>query len=286
MPEPPVLATIGLISDTHYQERLFALPESLAQVWGPVDLVLHAGDVGDLSVLDQLGQIAPTLAVHGNDEPEAAVRHLPEKQLLMVGGVRVLLWHSHYPDPVLERANRAGRWGPKLDRFAANAREAGAAILIYGHTHVPAINHHGGVTLFNPGALASGSFFTRQVRPMVGRLRVMAAGAFEAEHLDLATGQVMAMPAPDPLDDFALLGDRYYDWIVEPELVPLVPELRRIPYEDGRAVAQAFIHLYRRCSDAGLILRQDMIEAIKNSDEVRLSDRERLLAVLERRQDA
>ena len=110
--EPSVLAQIGLISDTHFQERLFALPEQLARVWGPLDLILHAGDVGDLSVLDQLGQIAPVAAVHGNDEPAAAVRDLPEQQLLMRGGVRLLLWHSHYPDPVVERANRQGNWGP------------------------------------------------------------------------------------------------------------------------------------------------------------------------------
>ena len=53
MSEKKVLAVIGLISDTHFLERLFVLPENLARVWGPVDLILHAGDVGDLSVLHQ-----------------------------------------------------------------------------------------------------------------------------------------------------------------------------------------------------------------------------------------
>ena len=176
--ESSVLAQIGLISDTHFQDRLFALPEKLARVWGPLDLILHAGDVGDLSVLDQLGQMAPVMAVHGNDEPPTAARDLPEQQLLMRGGVRVLLWHSHYPDPVVERANRKGNWGPKLDRLAARTREAGAQVLVYGHSHVPALNRQAGVILFNPGALASGSFFTRQSPQTVGRLRVMMAAGW------------------------------------------------------------------------------------------------------------
>ena len=43
MSEPQVLASIGLISDTHFQELLFVVPDHLARVWGAVDLVLHAG---------------------------------------------------------------------------------------------------------------------------------------------------------------------------------------------------------------------------------------------------
>lgn len=283
MPDSKVLACIGLISDTHFQERLFALPDHLARAWGAVDLVLHAGDVGDLSVLDQLGQIAPVVAVHGNDEPAIAKRDLPEQQLLMIGGTRVLLWHSHYPDPVEEQANRKGNWRPKLDRIAARTHEAGAELLVYGHSHVPAISRHAGVTLFNPGALASGSFFTRQAVQTVGRLRVLASGEFEVEHLDLATGQVVEMPAPDPEEDFGVLGGRYQAWIVEPEMVPLVAGLRRIQYEDVRSVVQTIIPVYRRRFDGGLIQRQDLIDAVRDSDLVSASDREKWLAVLERR---
>jgi putative phosphoesterase len=283
MPDNQVLACIGLISDTHFQERLFALPPNLSELWGAIDLILHAGDVGDLSVLDQLGQIAPVVAVHGNDEPEAAKRDLPEQQLLSVRGLRLLLWHSHYPDPVEEKANRKGAWGPKLDRIVARPREAGAVLLVYGHTHVPAISRHAGVTLFNPGALASGSFFTRQALPTVGRLRVLAGGAFEVEHVDIATGRVVEMPAPGPGEDFSLLAGRYHTSIVEPELVPLVAELARIPYEAVRPFVQAMIPLYRRCFDFGPILRLDMIEAIQSSDSICRSDREKCLAILERR---
>ena len=280
-----VVAVIGLISDTHFQERLFTLPENLGRVWGRVDLVLHAGDVGDLSVLDQLSQLAPVVAVHGNDEPAPSKRDLPEQQLLVIGGARLLLWHGHYADPVAERANRKGHWGPKLDRLAARTREAGAQMLVTGHTHVPVLMQHAGVTLFNPGALASGSFFTRQSPQTVGRLRVLADGSLEAEHLDLASGQIAAMPVPDPAEDFDVLGKRYQTWIVEPEIVDLVPELSgsAISYENVRAVVRALIPLYRRRLEGGSISRSDMIGSVRASDQVTEHDRERVLAVLERR---
>jgi len=283
MADTKVVALIGVISDTHFQELLFKLPEQLARVWGPVDMILHAGDVGELSVLDQLGQIAPVVAVHGNDEPPTNKRDLPEQQLLMLAGARVLLWHSHYPDPVVEQANRKGQWGPKLDRLAARAREAGAQALIYGHTHVPALNFHGGVMLFNPGALASGTIFKRQSPQTVGRLRVLAGGAIQVEHLDLATGQVVEMAVPDPEENFDVLGERYQSWMIEPELVPLTSELRWIPYEDMRSVLQAIFPVYRRRFDGGLVSRQDLVEAVRDNQLVTENDREKVLAVLERR---
>jgi len=239
MSEVKIEACLGIISDTHFQELLFVLPEQLAQVLGPVDLILHAGDVGNLSVLDQLSQIAPVMAVHGNDEPETNQRDLPEQQLLMIAGARILLWHSHFPDPTEEQANRKSNWAPKLDRLAARGREVGAQTVVYGHTHVPAINQNSGVTLFNPGAVASGSIFKRQSPQTVGRLRVLAGGAIEVEHLDMTTGQVVHLPAPNPADGFDVLGGRYQSWMIEPDLVPLTSELRWLPYENMRAVVQA-----------------------------------------------
>ena len=79
------------------------------------------------------------------------------------------------------------------------------------------------------------------------------------------------------------MGGRYQTWIIEPELVALVPELYRIQYEDVRAVVQTVIPVYRRAGESGLIRRQAMIEAVRSSDLVTASDREQWLAVLERR---
>jgi putative phosphoesterase len=247
------VTTIGLVSDTHYHDRLFALPVRLAKALAGVDLILHAGDVGELAVLDELSALAPVVAVHGNDEPAYVQRDLPYEQLVAVGGVRILLWRSHYRDPAEERAMRLGPWGPKLARLAARAREVGARVLVYGHTHVPCVYHEDGILLVNPGALASGTYFTRQVVASVARLEI-GAGACAVTHINLATGQVCAFPAPAPDDNFRVLGDRYQEWIVAPELVPAVGALRVIPYEDVRAMMRAHVPLYRRCLESGAFM--------------------------------
>jgi hypothetical protein len=75
--ENRIVARIGLISDTHMPARCADLPAAVFDVLRSVDVVLHAGDVGELWVLDQLSAIAPVIAVHGNDETAEAQRELP-----------------------------------------------------------------------------------------------------------------------------------------------------------------------------------------------------------------
>ncbi|MCA9945325.1 MAG: metallophosphoesterase family protein, partial [Anaerolineales bacterium] len=60
-----VIATIGLMSDTHMPQRWAALPPVLGHIFANVEMIFHAGDVGELWVLDELSQIAPVIAVHG-----------------------------------------------------------------------------------------------------------------------------------------------------------------------------------------------------------------------------
>src|SRR5215468_1784844 len=88
IPAESVVACIGLISDTHMPQRCAALPRTLADVFAGVDLILHAGDLGELWVLDLLSQFAPLVAVHGNDETADAQRELPYQQVITVGGQR------------------------------------------------------------------------------------------------------------------------------------------------------------------------------------------------------
>jgi len=58
-----IAACLGLIADTHYGDRLDALPPAVHGIFEGVDLILHAGDVGRLELLDQLGRTAPVVAV-------------------------------------------------------------------------------------------------------------------------------------------------------------------------------------------------------------------------------
>lgn len=106
LPAERVRACVGLISDTHMPQRLAALPSAVFSVFQGVDLLLHAGDVGNLAVLDQLSTIAPVIAVHGNDDTPEAQTALPYQQVITVHGQRILLWHSHFPDRVDELYSR------------------------------------------------------------------------------------------------------------------------------------------------------------------------------------
>ena len=255
--ENQLIATIGLISDTHYQDRSFSLPPGLPDVWTNVDLILHAGDIGELSVLDLLSKFAPVIAVHGNDEPDEVKKELPYQQIVAINGLRILLWHSHYPDPEEEKAKRKGTWRPKLERIAARGREVNAKIVVYGHTHVPMIYRHGEMLLINPGALSSGSYFTRQLAASVGRLKIFANGEYDVKLCDVATGLVREFKAANPDEDFNYLADQYQEWIVEPDLIPDVGALRKLTYENVRAIVHELVPLYKRCLEEGTMLRKD-----------------------------
>src|SRR5262249_27446015 len=149
--------------DTHVPERCRTLPPAVFAALRGVDLVLHAGDVGELWVLDRLSALAPVVAVHGNDETAEARRELPYQQVIAVAGQRLLLSHAHYPDREEERASRRNdAWEPVLERRAAMGRRADARIMVFGHTHVPMACAQDGVLLVNPGAIASGNAITRQ----------------------------------------------------------------------------------------------------------------------------
>lgn len=284
MNDNPIIASIGLISDTHFQDRLFDIPDGLDSIWKGVDLILHAGDVGELDVLDHLSHIAPVVAVHGNDEPELVKQALPDQQMISIQGLRVLLWHSHYPDPAEEKAKRCGTWGPKLERIANYGRQMNVNIIIYGHTHVPMLYRDGEIWLFNPGALASGGYFTRQAVISIGRLELFSDGSFDLAHFDLSTRQVVKFRAADPDEEFNSLADDYQTWMVEAGLVADVSKLRTMVYEDIRGIVHAIAPLYKRFATNGFILRRDLIEAIQTSDGITSKDRARILAIIDRDQ--
>jgi putative phosphoesterase len=119
---------IGVISDTHGLLR----PEAVAALRG-VEHILHAGDVGDAFILDQLGQIAPVTAIRGNVDRGGRCGRLPQTELVDLGGVSLYMLHDRL---VLD-----------LEPVAA-----GIAAVISGHSHHPAIEWRKGVLYFNPGS--------------------------------------------------------------------------------------------------------------------------------------
>ncbi len=147
---------IGVIADTHVPDALRELPPRVFEVLRGVDIILHAGDVCDLAVLEQLEPIAQVFAVAGNRDPAAVRKYLQEQQRLTFANRAIGLVHGHHAwdGDLLTR----GRW-----RLNARAREEAlhnyvlhlwddVNIVVFGHSHEPYMCVHRDVFLFNPGA--------------------------------------------------------------------------------------------------------------------------------------
>jgi uncharacterized protein len=119
---------IGVISDTHGLLR----PEALKALEG-VELIIHAGDIGDLRLLRRLERLAPVAAVRGNTDRGDWAADLPRTRVVEVGGVHLYVLHELF---CLD-----------LDPAAA-----GLAAVIYGHSHSPHLEQKNGVLFLNPGS--------------------------------------------------------------------------------------------------------------------------------------
>ncbi|HEU4995151.1 MAG TPA: metallophosphoesterase family protein [Gemmatimonadaceae bacterium] len=141
------MGLIGLISDTHGLVR-----PSVFDALARVDLILHAGDVGD-GVLDELKVIAPVRAVFGNTDPLDAP-DLAESIELDHEGVRIHVSHGH----------ELG--SPTPDKLLA---AYAADVIVYGHTHRQLVTRADGRWVVNPGAAGQRRF---QLEPSVARMQI------------------------------------------------------------------------------------------------------------------
>jgi putative phosphoesterase len=126
---------ILLISDTHGY-----LDPAIAERFAGVEMILHAGDVGQEAVLTELRHIAPTVAVRGNVDGGAWGRELPLETVVEIGGMRIALLHI------------AGNpKNPHADALDLIRREQ-PDLLLVGHSHIPVIERKHGTLWVNPGA--------------------------------------------------------------------------------------------------------------------------------------
>jgi hypothetical protein len=119
---------IGVISDTHGLIR----PEALAALQES-DLIIHAGDIGDLAVLEALEAIAPVIAVKGNIDKREWAKKLPDVRVVEADSARIYVIHS------LEEL----KIDPVVESFQ---------MIIYGHSHIPSVREQDGVIYLNPGS--------------------------------------------------------------------------------------------------------------------------------------
>ena len=146
-----------MVADSHVGEHLPAMPAEVGEVLDGVDLILHAGDLTDLAVLDELGRIAPVAAVRGNHDEEGGIRGLPRDLLVRVGDARIGLTHGHRPAavelPAAALSLVAGRAVLLGFPGAMRRRFGDVDAIVTGHLHLPIHRRVGGALLFSPGAV-------------------------------------------------------------------------------------------------------------------------------------
>ncbi|HRK73992.1 MAG TPA: metallophosphoesterase family protein, partial [Rhodothermales bacterium] len=112
--------TIGILSDTHH----FFHP-ALTGYLSETDLILHAGDIGNPQVLDQLASIGPEVrAVWGNIDGQELRKRIPQHQRFSIEGCT--FWMTHI-------GGHPGRWDPSV---RATLSEVPPHVFICGHSHI------------------------------------------------------------------------------------------------------------------------------------------------------
>lgn len=174
LPKGATSVRFAVVADTHSHPHA-ATAERIAEL--KPQAILHGGDIGDLSVLDDLAKLAPVYAVRGNIDTHA--RDLPDVLVLDLGNLRVLLTHIAV-------------YGPKLrSEIARLARAEGAKLVVCGHSHVPFIGTDQGLTVFNPGSIGPKRF---ALPILFGMIEFTPTGV-KLAHIDAATGERWFPPA-------------------------------------------------------------------------------------------
>jgi len=149
---------IGVISDTHGLLR----PEVASALAG-VERILHLGDVGKPSILEELAAIAPVTAIRGNVDREGPCAELPETDVVLIADRYVYMLHN-------------------LDTIHLDPAAGKFAAVLFGHTHMPNFYLRKGVLYFNPGSCGPRRFC---LPVTVGLLTVSEDGSLSPQIVNL-----------------------------------------------------------------------------------------------------
>lgn len=168
----------AVVADTHSKPHQ-ATAQRIREL--EPDVILHAGDIGELEVLDRLAELAPVFAVRGNIDvqtskvPDIVTLELMEGERMKL---RLLLLHIAV-------------YGPKLRADVARlASRERASLVVCGHSHVPFIGRDRGLTLFNPGSIGPRRF---QLPIVLGTIDISPESA-RLTHIDCETGKAWLPP--------------------------------------------------------------------------------------------
>jgi hypothetical protein len=214
--------TLAVVADTHSHPH----PATASRIRSlSPDAILHAGDIGDRAVLDELAQLAPVHAVRGNID--GGMHGVPD--LLIIDVVRAEAEPDAEPgaglgsdsgaeraahpatgavpdpdadpdgDADVPRGERLLRLlllhiavaGPRLrNEVARLAGQHGASLIVCGHSHVPFIGRDRGIAMFNPGSVGPRRF---QLPIVLGAL-TLTGGRVRLAHIDCETGAPWSPP--------------------------------------------------------------------------------------------
>ncbi|HMI94156.1 MAG TPA: metallophosphoesterase family protein [Polyangiales bacterium] len=162
-----------IVADTHSRPHPAAADHIRTLAPGAI---LHAGDIGNRQVIDELAQIAPVIAVRGNIDERAV--DLPDSVAIDIrdrgeSALTLLLMHIAV-------------YGPRIRADAARlAASHGARLIVCGHSHVPFMGRDRGLTVFNPGSIGP----RRMHLPIVFGVMEITAGKLSLRHIDCETGE-------------------------------------------------------------------------------------------------
>ncbi|MDD4202421.1 MAG: metallophosphoesterase family protein [Candidatus Omnitrophica bacterium] len=130
---------IGVLSDTHIPKNAFELPEKLLEALSDCDMIIHAGDMVEKEVSDQLQAIAPLKAVAGNMDDPYIRSIFPQKQIIKIGNFRIGVIHG-FGSP------------KKIVETVKNEFDETIDVIVFGHSHCAMNTVIGKTLFFNPGS--------------------------------------------------------------------------------------------------------------------------------------
>jgi len=132
---------IGVIADTHIPDRADSIPPKILEDFKHVDMIIHAGDLVDLKVMEQLKSICKNVrAVWGNMDPYEVRKEIPEKQVFEVAGFKIAVMHG---------------WGSSaalMELLGNIFKNEHPDIIIFGHAHSAFNEKRQDILYFNPGS--------------------------------------------------------------------------------------------------------------------------------------
>ncbi|WP_420796266.1 metallophosphoesterase [Clostridium botulinum] len=131
---------MGVISDTHMDKHTSKIEKFIDKCFKDVDLIIHLGDFTSPRVLEKIKKKKKVIGVWGNNDRNGLRQELKEKEIVILNGYKVGLFHGH------------GTEKNTLDRIYSIFKDDNVDIILFGHSHQPMIKTKNKTLIINPGS--------------------------------------------------------------------------------------------------------------------------------------